>query len=265
MALTAAKVNRTDPTTMNTSNAPQRLAMPSKPRSIGRNENAGCQITSRGRCSCFVEPDGLGTTTAVGHRTPEPVRFNSPPASSFDRRGIRPKLIRQLSSELRRVHPLACCLARRKELKSCPLTWGQISADADTSDSVAGNAVRYLPGGAPSHRTKVRLNAYSEVYPTSRAMCATGSAVSRSSFAANSVRHFVRYSAGGHPTSVLKRRPSVARETPALLAGVSSVHGCAGSRWIAVSAAPVTGSVSPRSQDGGCSAARLDSSQTRNS
>lgn len=98
MALTATKVNRTDPTTMNTSTAPQRLAMPSKPRSIGRNENAGCQITSRGRCSCFVEPDGPGTTTAVAHRTPEPVRFNSPPASGFDRRGIRPKLIRQLSS-----------------------------------------------------------------------------------------------------------------------------------------------------------------------
>lgn len=82
-----------------------------------------------------------------------------------------------------------------------PMKPGQISPDADTSDSAARNAVRYLPGGAPCHRAKDRLNAYSEVYPTSRVIRATGSAVSRSLFAASSIRHLVRYSAGGHPTS----------------------------------------------------------------
>jgi hypothetical protein len=52
--------------------------------------------------------------------------------------------------------------------------------------------LRYRPGGIPQMRAKARLKAYSEVYPTDRAMAPTGYVVVRSCRAAKSIRHRVR-------------------------------------------------------------------------
>jgi hypothetical protein len=89
----------------------------------------------------------------------------------------------------------------------------------------------------PTTRLKAVLKALSDSYPSERAITPMGSPRTKLR-PASSIRQRVRYSIGPSPTNRRNRAAKPDRDMPTSTASVATDQRRAGSRWIAVIAAP---------------------------